>query len=94
VDEHQEDALAGDFDAQWGEIEDDHRGFVERSLQLLPAAGRVLDAACGTREVLTDGAGQRSPAAGVDYAGAYLTIAAAKFPQVPTDKHDLQDLPY
>jgi cyclopropane fatty-acyl-phospholipid synthase-like methyltransferase len=31
---------------------------------------------------------------GVDHAGAYLANAAAKFPQVPTAKHDLQDLPY
>jgi trans-aconitate methyltransferase len=30
---------------------------------------------------------------GVDHAGAYLANAAAKFPQVATDKHDLQDLP-
>jgi SAM-dependent methyltransferase len=31
---------------------------------------------------------------GVDHAGALLAIAAAKFPQVPTAKHDLQELPY
>ena len=48
VDEQQEDALAGDFDAQWGEIEPTHQAFVERFLQLLPPDGRVLDAACGT----------------------------------------------
>jgi hypothetical protein len=41
----------------------------------------------------SDGAGQRSPAAGVDHAGAYLATAATKFPQVPTAKHDLQDPP-
>jgi SAM-dependent methyltransferase len=31
---------------------------------------------------------------GVDHASAYLDTAGTKFPQVPTDKHDLQDLPY
>jgi cyclopropane fatty-acyl-phospholipid synthase-like methyltransferase len=31
---------------------------------------------------------------GVDHAGAYLANARAKFPTVPTEKHDLQDLPY
>jgi SAM-dependent methyltransferase len=31
---------------------------------------------------------------GVDHAGALLAVAAAKFPQVPTAKHDLQELPY
>jgi SAM-dependent methyltransferase len=92
--EQQEDALAGDFDTHWGQIEPTHRAFVERFLSRLPPDGRVLDAACGTgkyfRMVLTSG---RRPL-GVDHAGAYLVIAAAKFPQVPTDKHDLQELPY
>jgi SAM-dependent methyltransferase len=31
---------------------------------------------------------------GVDHAGALLAHAAAKFQQVPTDQHDLQELPY
>jgi hypothetical protein len=31
---------------------------------------------------------------GVDQAGALLANATAKFPPVPTDKHDLQELPY
>jgi SAM-dependent methyltransferase len=94
VNEQQEDALAGDFDAQWGEIEPTHQGFVERFLSGLPPGGRVLDAACGTGKyfpmVLASGRGLL----GVDHAGAYLAVAATKFPQVPTDKHDLQDLPY
>ena len=94
VDEQQEDALAADFDAHFGEIEDDHRGFVERFLQLLPAAGRVLDAACGTGKYFPMVLASDRRLLGVDHAGGHLTIAAAKFPQVPTDKHDLQDLPY
>jgi trans-aconitate methyltransferase len=57
-------------------------------------ADRVLDAACGTGKyfpmVLVSG----RRLLGVDNAGAYLAKAAAKFPQVATDKHDLQDLPY
>jgi SAM-dependent methyltransferase len=94
VDEQQEDALAGDYDAQWGEIEPAHQGFVERFLSELPPAGRVLDAACGTGKYfpLVLASGRRL--LGVDHASAYLAIAAAKFAQVPTDKHDLQDLPY
>jgi cyclopropane fatty-acyl-phospholipid synthase-like methyltransferase len=31
---------------------------------------------------------------GVDHSGAYLAKAAAKFPEVPTEKHDLQDLAF
>jgi hypothetical protein len=34
VDEEQEDALAGDFDARWGEIEPIHQAFVERFLSM------------------------------------------------------------
>jgi 2-polyprenyl-3-methyl-5-hydroxy-6-metoxy-1,4-benzoquinol methylase len=94
VNEQQEDALAGDFDAQWGEIEPTHQAFVERYLSRLPPAGRVLDAACGTGKyfpmVLASGRGLL----GVDHAGAYLAVAATKFPQIPTEQHDLQELSY
>jgi SAM-dependent methyltransferase len=94
VDEQQEDALAGDFDAQWGEIEPTHQAFVERFLSRLPPDGRVLDAACGTGKYFPMVLASRRRLVGVDHAGAYLAVAATKFPQVPTDKHDLQDLPY
>ncbi len=94
MNERQEDALAPDYDARWGEIEDEHRGFVEKFLSKLPPGGRVLDAACGTGKyfalVL---AGGRS-LVGVDHSAAYLARARAKFSHVPTEKHDLQDLPY
>jgi SAM-dependent methyltransferase len=94
VNEQQEDALAGDFDAHWGEIEPMHHAFVGRFLSRLPPDGRVLDAACGTGKyfpmVLASGRGLL----GVDHAGALLANAAAKFPQVPTAKYDLQELPY
>jgi 2-polyprenyl-3-methyl-5-hydroxy-6-metoxy-1,4-benzoquinol methylase len=94
VDERQEDALAGDFDARYGESEPTHRAFVKRFLSRLPPDGRVLDAACGTGKyfpmVLASG---RRPL-GTDHAGAYLATAHGKFPQVPTAEHDLQDLPH
>jgi SAM-dependent methyltransferase len=94
VNERQEDALAGDFDAQWGEIEPTHQALVKRFLSRLPSAGRILDAACGTGKyfpmVLASGRGLL----GVDHAGAYLAVAATKFPQVPTEQHDLQELSY
>jgi SAM-dependent methyltransferase len=94
VDEQQEDALAGDYDAQWGEVEEIHRGFVERFLSELPPAGRVLDAACGTGKYFPMVLGSGRSLLGVDHAGAALAIAAAKLPQVPTERHDLQELPY
>jgi SAM-dependent methyltransferase len=94
VDEQQEDALAGDFDAHWGEIEPMHHSFLERFLSRLPPAGRVLDAACGTGKYFPMVLASGRRLVGVDHAGALLAHAAAKFPQVPTAKHDLQELPY
>jgi SAM-dependent methyltransferase len=94
VDEQQEDALAGDYDAQWGEIEPAHQGFVERFLSELPPAGRVLDAACGTGKYFPMVLATGRLLLGVDHAGAALAIAAAKFSPVPTEQHDLQELPY
>ena len=94
VDERQEDDLAGAFDAQWGEIEPMHHAFVGRFLSRLPSEGRVLDAACGTGKYFAMVLASGRSLLGVDHAGALLAIAAAKFPQVPTEKHDLQELPY
>jgi SAM-dependent methyltransferase len=94
VNERQEGALADDFDALWGEIEPTHQAFVERFLSRLPPDGRVLDAACGTGKYFPMVLASGRRLLGVDHAGAYLAKAAAKFPQVPTDKHDLQELPY
>ena len=94
VNERQEDALADDFDALYGEIEPTHQAFIERFLSRLPPDGRVLDAACGTGKYFPAVLASGRQLLGVDHAGAYLAKAAAKFPQVPTDKHDLQELPY
>ena len=92
--EQQEDALAPTYDAEWGDVEETHRAFVERFLLLLPADGRVLDAACGTGKYFDMVIDSGRPLVGVDHSGAYLSNARAKFPQVVTEKHDLQDLPY
>jgi SAM-dependent methyltransferase len=93
-DERQQDDLAPDYDAGWGDIEETHRAFVERFCSMLPPGGRVLDAPCGTGKyfgmVLESG---RWPL-GVDHSGAALALAGTKYRGVPTEKHDLQDLPY
>ena len=94
VDERQEDNLAGHFDAHWGEIEPMHQAFVGRFLSRLPPDGRVLDAACGTGKYFPMVLASARQLLGVDHAGALLANAAAKFPQVPTERHDLQELPY
>jgi hypothetical protein len=74
---------AADFDAPYGEIEPPHQAFVERFLQLLPPAGRVLDAACGTGKYVPMVLASARSLLGVDHAGACLGTAAAKFPPGP-----------
>jgi SAM-dependent methyltransferase len=94
LNEEQEFGLADEYEASWGQIEDTHRTFVERFLSMLPANGRVLDAACGpgtyVQMVLASG---RTPVC-VDHTQSYLDKVTAKAPGVATAKHDLQDLPY
>jgi SAM-dependent methyltransferase len=92
--EAQEAALADEYDANWGEIDDTHRAFVERFLSMLPPDGRVLDAACGTGKYFGMVLESGRSCLGSDHTGAYLANARAKFPDVPTERHDLQELPY
>jgi SAM-dependent methyltransferase len=94
VNEQQEDALSPDFDAQWGEIGDTHRAYVERFLSRLPPGGRVLDAACGTGKYFAIVLATGRSLLGVDHSAGHLARARAKFPDVLADKKDLQDLPY
>jgi SAM-dependent methyltransferase len=94
VNEQQEDALSDVFDDQWGDIEDTHRSFVERFLSALPPGGRVLDAACGTGKYFGMVRDSGRSLLGVDHSGGHLARARAKFPDIRTEKHDLQDLPY
>lgn len=94
LNEEQEDALADVDDARWGELEDTHRAFVERFLSMLPPRAGVLDAACGTGTYFPLVLASGRSVLGVDHSGASLAAAAAKFSDVPTAKHDLQDLPY
>lgn len=90
----QEDALSPVYDTHWGDIGDVHRAFVERFCSRLPAGGRVLDAACGTGKYLGMVLERGLEVLGVDHAPAALEIARAKHPDVTTEVHDLQELPY
>jgi SAM-dependent methyltransferase len=92
--ERQEDALADVFDANWGEIDDAHRTYVEAFLSRLPPDARVLDAACGTGKYFAMVLASGRSVVGVDHSSAYLTRALAKHPEVRAEKHDLQELPY
>jgi SAM-dependent methyltransferase len=94
LNEEQESAEDLDLDPYWAEIEDTHRALVERFCSMLPPEGRVLDAACGPGRYFPLLLESGRSLIGVDHTDAYLAEAVAKFPEVPTEKHDLQDLPY
>ncbi|HEX6262918.1 MAG TPA: methyltransferase domain-containing protein [Actinomycetota bacterium] len=94
VNEEEEDVLAPTYDERWGEIDETHRAFVERFLSMVPPAGRVLDAACGTGKYLGMVLESGRSVLGVDHAGACLVEAKAKHPGAETERHDLQDLAY
>jgi ubiquinone/menaquinone biosynthesis C-methylase UbiE len=83
-----------DYDTEWGAIDDVHRDYVDRFLSLLPAGGRVLDAACGTGNYFGFVLRSGRSVVGVDHSEAMLAKAREKLPDVPTEKRDLQDLPY
>jgi SAM-dependent methyltransferase len=92
--ERQEDALVEVYDAEWGEIEDDHRAFIVRFLGQLPPGGRVLDAPCGTGKYFGMVLETGRSVLGVDQSGGYLARAATRYPGVRTEKLDIQDLTY
>jgi SAM-dependent methyltransferase len=92
--ERQEDLLSPVFDERWGEASDLHRTYVSAFLSRLPGRGSVLDAACGTGKYFEMVLEAGRTLLGVDHSGGHLTRAREKFPHVPTEKHDLQELPF
>lgn len=85
---------AHDYDAEFGEIDEEHRAFVARLLSMLPQRGRVLDAACGTGKYFPMVVWSGRALLGVDQSTGMLAAARANFPDVPTEKLDLHELPY
>jgi cyclopropane fatty-acyl-phospholipid synthase-like methyltransferase len=94
VNERQEDSLSSEFDERWGDIGPVHREFVRRFVGSLPPGGRVLDAACGTGKYFGMVLESGCSVLGVDHSAGHLARARDKFPEVPTERRDLQDLAY
>ena len=92
--ERQEDALAPRYDELWGRIEPTHARFVARFLSMLPPGGPVLDAACGTGKYFPLVLDSGRALVGMDQSGGSLAQARSKFPDVRTERRDLQDLAY
>ena len=90
----QEDSLSAVYDERWGGIEETHRAFVDRFLSSLPPGGRVLDAGCGTGKYFGMVLKSGRSVLGVDHSAGHLVRAREKFPDVPTELRELQELPY
>ena len=88
----QEDALSAVYDERWGEIEETHRALVGRFLSSLPPGGRVLDAACGTGKYFGMVLDSGCSVLGIDHSPGHLARARERFPGVPTEVRELQDL--
>jgi ubiquinone/menaquinone biosynthesis C-methylase UbiE len=69
-----------DYDANWGEIEDLHRRFVDEFLSALPPGAWVLDAACGTGKYFGMVRATGRSVIGVDHSAAMLERARRNSP--------------
>jgi ubiquinone/menaquinone biosynthesis C-methylase UbiE len=82
------------YDAGYDPTTPTHRRFVSRLADLTPAAGTILDAACGTAPyagaVLERGLGY----VGVDQSAGMLTQAAIKWPDARFELIGLQELAF
>jgi SAM-dependent methyltransferase len=86
------DGFAPTYDRDWGSIAPTHGAMLGRFLARCAPGGLVLDAACGTGKYWATirGAGRR--VIGVDQSAGMLARAAARFPDVPTERRSLVDL--
>jgi len=94
VEERYDRLFAKDYDAQWGEIGETHRRFLEQFLALCPAGGTILDAACGTGKYWSLILASGRQVVGLDLSRQMLARAQAKFPAVPVQQGSLQDMAY
>lgn len=95
AEERMDTLFAPIYDENWGAtIDPTHQRFFNRFLDLCPPQGLILDAACGTGKywplILATG----RTVFGIDQSQGMLTRAQEKFPNVPIEKVDLQEMRY
>lgn len=71
-----------------------HMQFIGKFLQLFPASGTILDAACGAGRYMPALLEKGHSVFGIDQAQGMLDHARAKFPAVELEKMGLQELSY
>ncbi|HEU0241613.1 MAG TPA: class I SAM-dependent methyltransferase [Micromonosporaceae bacterium] len=80
------------YDESWGHTPASHAAWLSRYAGMVPSAGRVLDAACGTGRAWPPQLRAGLQVTGIDQSSGMLKVAAAKHPGVPTRELALQDL--
>lgn len=86
--------FAPTYDEQWGHINETHRTMLSHFLKLCHAPGVILDAACGTGKYWPILIAEGWAIQGIDQSQQMLLKANEKFPDIPTEKMGLQDIPY
>jgi ubiquinone/menaquinone biosynthesis C-methylase UbiE len=80
------------YDRSWGHIPESHAGYIDRIIQSVHRGGVILDAACGTGRFFSMILGSGRRALGVDWSEGMLESSRAKFPEVETERRQLQQL--
>ncbi len=95
VNEAQEDTIYSPiYDKNWGAIAPTHQQFFTRFLSLCPPRGHILDAACGTGKYWPMIRASGRTVFGIDQSQGMLARAHDKFPEAPSEKVGLQEMPY
>ncbi len=85
---------APNYDEQWGQINETHRMMLGHFLTMCHAPGKILDAACGTGKYWPMLNAEGWAIQGIDQSQQMLNKAKEQFPDIPTEKMGLQDIPY
>lgn len=84
--------FAPGYDERWGEIDPTHHAWVRRLVDMTPADGLLLDAACGTGRYWQQILAAERRVIGADRSGAMLDQARLKYPDVEARQVSLEEL--
>jgi SAM-dependent methyltransferase len=95
AEERMDTLFAPIYDDHWGgTIEPSHGAMLDDLLARLPPGGCVLDAACGTGKYWARLLASGREVVGTDRSAGMLDRARQKFPSVPTEQLNLQEIAY
>jgi ubiquinone/menaquinone biosynthesis C-methylase UbiE len=95
AEERMDTLFAPIYDDHWGgTIEPSHSAMLDDLLERLPPGGHVLDAACGTGKYWVRILASGRAVVGTDRSAGMLDRARQKYPSVPTERLNLQEIAY